>query len=64
MKRLRNMLLAPAVLALALGVTALPAAAEKVMKLGHLNKDEPFENPAGAFGKVFKNIVESATNGD
>ncbi|MGI9450556.1 MAG: DctP family TRAP transporter solute-binding subunit, partial [Geminicoccaceae bacterium] len=64
MKMLSKLMLAPAVLALTLGVTALPAAAEKVLKLGHLNNDDPFENPAGVFGKVFKNIVESATNGE
>ncbi|MGH1481059.1 MAG: DctP family TRAP transporter solute-binding subunit [Geminicoccales bacterium] len=64
MTMLRKTLLASAMLALSLGGAALPAAAEKVLKLGHLNNDDAFENPAGAFGKVFKNIVESATNGE
>ncbi|MCB1970455.1 MAG: DctP family TRAP transporter solute-binding subunit [Geminicoccaceae bacterium] len=49
---------------LATGVLPSLASAEKVIKLGHLNNDDPFENPAGAFGRVFANIVESATNGE
>lgn len=40
------------------------ASAQKVIKMGHLNNDDPFENPAGAFGRVFKNIVEGASNGE
>ena len=49
-----------------LSLAAVPyeADAQKVLKMGHLNNDDPFENPAGAFGKVFKNIVESASNGE
>lgn len=40
-----------------------PAQAEKVMKLHHLNNDDPFDNPTGAMAIVFKNLVESGTNG-
>ncbi len=63
MKKTASRLLSTA-LAAGLALTALPATAEKVMKIGHLNVDDPFENPAGAFARVFKNIVESATNGE
>ena len=43
--------------AVAIGAAALmggvpaPAQAQKVIKMGHLNNDDPFENPAGAFGR-------------
>ncbi len=39
------------------------AQAEKTLKLGHLNKDDPFDNATGAMVTVFKNLVESGTNG-
>lgn len=62
---MRKTLLGTALLGAAL-MTVMPGAAlaQKVIKLGHLNNDDPFENPAGAFGKVFKNIVEGASNGE
>lgn len=41
-----------------------PAQAEKVMKLHHLNNDDPFDNPTGAMATVFKNLVEAGTNGE
>ena len=43
----------------------LPAAvsAGKVIKLHHLNKDDPFDNPTGAMATVFKSLVEAGTNG-
>jgi tripartite ATP-independent transporter DctP family solute receptor len=37
--------------------------AQKVIKLHHLNKDDPFDNPTGAMATVFKSLVESGTNG-
>lgn len=37
--------------------------AEKVLKFAHDNSMDMFENPAHAFTGVFKNIVESASNG-
>lgn len=37
--------------------------AEKVIKLAHLNKNDPFDNPTGAMAVVFKSIVEAGTNG-
>lgn len=39
------------------------AVAAKTMKLHHLNKDDPFDNPTGAMATVFKSIVEAGTNG-
>lgn len=40
-----------------------PAVASKTMKLHHLNKDDPFDNPTGAMATVFKSLVEAGTNG-
>ena len=54
------------VLALTLCVGAFGAAdarAAKVIKLHHLNKDDPFDNPTGAMAAVFKSLVEAGTNG-
>lgn len=55
-----------AVLALVFVFGALPmqAQAKKVIKLHHLNKDDPFDNPTGAMATVFKSLVESGTNGE
>lgn len=39
------------------------AMAAKTLKLHHLNKDDPFDNPTGAMATVFKSIVEAGTNG-
>ncbi len=39
------------------------AHAEKIIKLHHLNPDDPFDNPTGAMATVFKALVESSTNG-
>ncbi len=39
------------------------ALAAKTMKLHHLNKDDPFDNPTGAMATVFKSLVEAGTNG-
>jgi tripartite ATP-independent transporter DctP family solute receptor len=47
----------------ALTVFAGTAAAAKTIKLHHLNKDDPFDNPTGAMATVFKSLVESGTNG-
>jgi tripartite ATP-independent transporter DctP family solute receptor len=47
-------------------LAALPmtAQAEKTIRFGHDNKADVMDNPAQAFAGVFKNIVESATNGE
>jgi TRAP-type transport system periplasmic protein len=48
----------------ALGVTyPVTANAQKVIKLSHLNKNDPFDNATGAMATVFKSLVESGTNG-
>jgi TRAP-type transport system periplasmic protein len=39
------------------------AIAAKTLKLHHLNKDDPFDNPTGAMATVFKSLVEAGTNG-
>ncbi len=38
--------------------------AAKVLKLHHLNNNDPFDNPTGAMASVFKSLVESGTNGE
>lgn len=38
------------------------AVAAKTIKLHHLNKDDPFDNPTGAMATVFKSLVEAGTN--
>lgn len=48
---------------IAVPLTPAPADAAKVIKLHHLNKDDPFDNPTGAMATVFKSLVESGTNG-
>jgi tripartite ATP-independent transporter DctP family solute receptor len=40
-----------------------PVDAAKVIKLHHLNKDDPFDNATGAMATVFKSLVEAGTNG-
>lgn len=39
------------------------AQAQKVMRISHLNPENPFETHSGAMGAVFKSLVETATNG-
>ncbi|HSO20087.1 MAG TPA: hypothetical protein VLT88_11540, partial [Desulfosarcina sp.] len=63
MKRITRMLtLATLALFIVAGVAG-PALAAKTIKLHHLNKDDPFDNPTGAMAIVFKSLVESGTNG-
>jgi tripartite ATP-independent transporter DctP family solute receptor len=45
------------------GLIPAPADAAKVIKLHHLNKDDPFDNATGAMATVFKSLVEAGTNG-
>ncbi len=54
------------IITLALFAVALvtgAAMAAKTIKLHHLNKDDPFDNPTGAMATVFKSLVEAGTNG-
>jgi tripartite ATP-independent transporter DctP family solute receptor len=55
----RKMALAASLLMLAAG----PALADKTIRLAHLNPDSPFESHSGAMAAVFKNLVETGTNG-
>ncbi|MFY0659494.1 MAG: DctP family TRAP transporter solute-binding subunit [Shimia sp.] len=50
-------------LAIAATMTATSATAGGVIKFGHDNKTDPFENPAHACTAVFSNIVTADTNG-
>lgn len=54
-------LLGTALTSLALAVA--PAHAEKILKLHHLNADDPYSSTTGALVTVFKNLVESGTGG-
>jgi tripartite ATP-independent transporter DctP family solute receptor len=66
MKLFKSTAAALAAIALAAGLNAAaagPAQAEKVLKLHHLNNDDPFDNATGAMATVFKSLVESGTNG-
>lgn len=59
-------ILAVAGLAISVGLGAtgmVSADAAKVLRLAHLNKNDPFDNSTGAMVTVFKNLVESGTNG-
>jgi len=49
--------------ALLLSLAAMPAQAEKVIKISHLNPGDPFNNNSGAMTAVFKSLVEAGTNG-
>ncbi|HKK57822.1 DctP family TRAP transporter solute-binding subunit [Marinobacter sp.] len=50
-------------LATAAIVAAGAANAEQVIRFGHDNQTDPFENPAHACTAVFSNLVEAETNG-
>jgi TRAP-type transport system periplasmic protein len=52
-----------AVAASLLALAATPALAQKTLRLAHLNPDSPFESHSGAMAAVFKNLVETGTNG-
>ncbi|MDA9556980.1 DctP family TRAP transporter solute-binding subunit [Vibrio sp.] len=62
MKKITKSLVAAA---LASSMLAAPMAmAEKVLRIGHDNKADMLENPAHAFVGVFKNLVETNSNGE
>jgi TRAP-type transport system periplasmic protein len=58
----RSLILVVLALFIVAGIAG-PAPAAKTIKLHHLNKDDPFDNPTGAMATVFKSLVESGTNG-
>lgn len=62
MRLLKSIAIAAAVAAFA-GLLPVTAQAEKIIKLAHLNKNDPFDNGTGAMATVFKSLVESGTNG-
>lgn len=62
MKLIRTAMAAALTAGLAMGAAA-PASAETVLKLHHLNNDDPFDNATGAMAQVFKTLVEAGTNG-
>lgn len=57
-------LLKAAPLVLAAALAWQPAMAAEVLKFGHDNKTDPFENPQHACTGVFANILGTDTNGD
>lgn len=63
MRTFKKITLALAATALAAAVGASPAFAEKTLRLSHLNPDNPFDSASGAMAAVFKNLVETGTNG-
>lgn len=50
-------------MALVFALTTSAMAGPKVLKLAHLNPQQPFENATGAMAAVFKSMVEAGTNG-
>jgi tripartite ATP-independent transporter DctP family solute receptor len=63
MSLLRRTFLAAATLAAAIGLGLAPAAAQKVIKLSHLNPADPIQSHSGSMTAVFKSLVEAGTNG-
>ena len=63
MLTLKKFTLAVAATAMAAAIGASPAFAEKTLRLSHLNADNPFDSHSGAMAAVFKNLVETGTNG-
>ncbi len=63
MHSIKRLTLAVAATAVAAALSASPAFAEKTMRLAHLNADSPFDSHSGAMAAVFKNLVETGTNG-
>ncbi len=59
----RSSRIAALAVAAVLGLGVAGAQAQKVIKLHHLNNDDPYDNATGAMAQVFKTLVESGTNG-
>ena len=64
MKNILSKITVVSVLSASVMLTSMQAAAQKTIRFGHDNKADVMENPAHAFAGVFKNIVESASNGE
>lgn len=63
MKAVKQMLVVLMIALFAVVSISGTAVAAKTLKLHHLNKDDPFDNPTGAMATVFKSLVEAGTNG-
>ena len=63
MKAVKQMLVVLMIATFAVVGISSTAMAVKTIKLHHLNKDDPFDNPTGAMATVFKSLVEAGTNG-
>ena len=63
MKTVKQMLVVLMIATFAVVGISSTAMAVKTIKLHHLNKDDPFDNPTGAMATVFKSLVEAGTNG-
>ncbi|MEN8728887.1 MAG: DctP family TRAP transporter solute-binding subunit [Desulfuromonadales bacterium] len=63
MQAVKQMLVILMIATFALVGLSSTAMAVKTIKLHHLNKDDPFDNPTGAMATVFKSLVEAGTNG-
>ena len=64
MKNVLTKLTVVSILSASVLMTSMQAFAQKTIRFGHDNKADVMENPAHAFAGVFKNIVESASNGE
>jgi len=64
MKNILSKITVVSVLSASVMLTSMQVAAQKTIRFGHDNKADVMENPAHAFAGVFKNIVESASNGE
>jgi len=63
MTQLKRLTLTAAAALLSISFGAAPALAQKTLRLGHLNPEDPFESHSGAMAAVFKSLVETGTNG-
>jgi tripartite ATP-independent transporter DctP family solute receptor len=63
MQAVKQMLVVVMIAMFAVAGISSTAMAAKTIKLHHLNKDDPFDNPTGAMATVFKSLVEAGTNG-
>ena len=63
MKAVKQMLVILMIALFAIVSVTGTAVAAKTLKMHHLNKDDPFDNPTGAMATVFKSLVEAGTNG-
>jgi tripartite ATP-independent transporter DctP family solute receptor len=63
MKTVKQVLVVLMITLLAVAGISSTAMAAKTIKLHHLNKDDPFDNPTGAMATVFKSLVEAGSNG-